>query len=310
MAELLSERRHLPSLTVAKAAPTLKHHANWLPLWFLLPSMVILLVIQIYPTLYSLYLSTTRVRRGVFTDVGLANFEQLFNSPTFRASLRNTIVYSGFYLVLTVSLGLLVALLLNRRIKFTGVYLVIIFIPWVISDVVSGTMWRWLFQQTYGIVQNWLNPILGTSLYTNANGAMGIVVAASVWRALAFTTLLFLAALQTVPVEVLESAALDGANRFQRFARIIFPIIRPTFLIVVLLTSIRAINSIGLILSITKGGPGTATLTTSLYLYRTAWLEGDFGMGAAISVILFAANIVLTFFYLRLLGRPTAESGG
>src|SRR5205807_2026591 len=142
----------------------------------------------------------------------------------------------------TVGLGLLFAVLLNRRIKFTGIYLIIIFIPWVISDVVAGTMWRWLFQQTYGIVQMWLNPILGSSVYTNANGAMGLVAAASIWRATAFTTLLFLGALQTVPNEVLESAAIDGADRFARFSYVIFPAIRPTFLVVILLTSIRAIN--------------------------------------------------------------------
>ncbi len=287
-------------MLIKRPAPTIKN--RWLPLWFLLPSILILAAIQVYPSLYSLYLSTTRVRAGELSQVGLANFERLFNSPTFRESLRNTFVYTTAYLLLTVGLGLLVALLLNRRIRFTGGYLILIFIPWVISDVVAGTMWRWLFQQTYGIVQTWLNPILGSSLYTNAYGAMGIVVAASVWRALAFTTLLFLAALQTVPVEVLESASLDGANRYQRFFRIIFPLIRPTFLVVVLVTSIRAINSIGIILSITKGGPGIATLTTSLYLYRTAWLEGDFGTGAAISVILFTANIALTFVYLRLVG--------
>jgi ABC-type sugar transport system permease subunit len=290
---------------VSSSVPAIRRSTSknrWLPLWFLLPALLVLAALQVYPSLYSLYLSTTRVRAGTLSEVGLANFERLLNSPTFLESLRTSAVFTGFNVILTVSLGLLVALLLNRRIKFTSVYLILIFIPWVISDVVAGTMWRWLFQQTYGIVQVWLNPILGSSLYTNAYGAMGIVVAASVWRALAFTTLLFLAALQTVPVEVLESASLDGANRFQRFLWVIFPMIRPTFLVVVLLTSIRAVNSIGIILSITKGGPGIATLTTSLYLYRTAWLEGDFGTGAAISVILFATNIVLTFFYLRLVG--------
>jgi ABC-type sugar transport system permease subunit len=191
---------------------------------------------------------------------------------------------------------------LNRRVRFTGIYFIFVFVPWVISDVVAGTMWRWLFQQTYGIVQMWLNPIIDSPLFTNPNGAMGIVIAASVWRATAFTTILFLGALQTVPNEILESAALDGANRFARFFHVIFPLIRQTFLVVILLTSIRAINSVGLIFAITKGGPGTATLTTSYYLYRTGWIEGDFGAGAAISVILFLINIVLTLVYLRLVG--------
>jgi ABC-type sugar transport system permease subunit len=159
-----------------------------------------------------------------------------------------------------------------------------------------------LFQQTYGIVQVWLNPILGSSLYTNANGAMGIIVAASVWRSLAFTTLLFLAALQTVPHEVIESAALDGANRFQRFRRMIFPIIRPTFLVILLLTSIRAINSVGIIYSLTRGQPGGATQTASFYLLRTGWEQGDLGVGAAVSVIMFLMNILMTIFYVKLVG--------
>src|SRR5258708_345498 len=166
-------------------------------------------------------------------------------------------------------------------------------------DVVAGTMWRWMFQQTYGIVQVALNPFIGSSLYTDANGAMAIVVAASVWRSLAFTTLIFLSALQIVPREVLESAALDGANRVQR---IIFPMIRPAFLVTVLLTSIRAINSVGLIYSITKGNPGGATQTASFYLLRVGWEQGDFGSGAAVSVILFIINLALTLVYLRWMG--------
>jgi ABC-type sugar transport system permease subunit len=289
---------------VVTAKRTAMRTSKWLPLWFLLPSIAILLALQVGPSLYSLYLSTTQIdpNTGQNINVGLSNFVYLFNSPTFRESLWHTVVYSVSFITLTISLGLMLALLLNRRIKFTGFYLVLIFLPWVISDVVAGTMWRWMFQQTYGIVQVFLNPIVGSSLYTNATGAMAIVVAASVWRSLAFTTLLFLAALQTVPNEVLESAALDGANRVQRFLSIIFPLIRSAFLVTVLLTSIRAINSVGLIFSITRGNPGGATQTASYYLLRYGWEQGDIGQGAAVSVILFAINIVLTVIYIRWVG--------
>jgi ABC-type sugar transport system permease subunit len=286
------------------AKRTAMRTAKWLPLWFLLPSIAILLALQVGPSLYSLYLSTTQIDPNTAknVNVGMANFVYLFNSPTFRESLWHTAVYSVSFVTLTISLGLMLALLLNRRIKFTGFYLVLIFLPWVISDVVAGTMWRWMFQQTYGIVQVFLNPIVGSSLYTNANGAMAIVVAASVWRSLAFTTLLFLAALQTVPNEILESAALDGANRIQRFIRIIFPLIRSAFLVTVLLTSIRAINAVGLIFSITGGGPGGATQTSSYYLLRYGWEQGEIGQGAAVSVILFIVNIALTVLYIRWVG--------
>ncbi len=279
---------------------------RWLPLGLLLPTLIILVAFQVIPTLYSLYLSVTDVKDGVFQGVWLENFERLFASRRFVESLRLTATYSVFYVTLTVVLGLFIALLLNRKVKFTGWYLVIIFIPWVISDVVAGTMWRWLFQPSYGLIQYWIDqyvPFIGSSLYTSGSGAMAIIVAAGVWRGLAFATILALGALQTVPQEIIESAALDGANRFQRFFRVILPTIRSVILVMVLLTSIQAVNSLGLIFSITKGGPGGATTTASYFLYQLGWEQGRFGRGAAVSVIMFAINAILTIIYLNAIGQ-------
>jgi multiple sugar transport system permease protein len=279
---------------------------RWLPFWLLLPSIAVLLALQVLPTLYSFYLSTTRMRRGELELIGLRNFETLFARRDFWLSLEKTLIYAGAYVLLTVCLGLMIALLLNRRIKYTGVYLVFIFIPWIISEVVVGTMWRWLFQPSYGIVQNLIStytPFLGDSIFRAPGLAMGVVIGAAVWRGLAFTTLLSLGALQTVPQEILESASLDGANRFRRFFSVILPIVRPTLLVMILLTSIQGINSLGLIVSITRGEPAGATRTASYYLIQTGWQQGDFGMGAAISVILFFINITLTLVYIRVIGR-------
>ncbi len=274
---------------------------RFVPLWFLLPTIVILLVLQIYPTIYAFWLSLTRQRRGIFEYVGLQNFQLLLSQSTFRDSLGRTLIFSVWYLLLVIGLGLLVALLVNRRLKCTGWYLVAIFVPWVLSDVVAGTMWRWMFLKDYGLIQQWLKPLFGPSIYVNPSGAMGIVILASAWRSVAFTAVLFLGALQTVPREVEESAALDGANRRQIFRHVIFPLIRPTFLIAVLLTSMRSINTVGLILATTKGGPGFATTTTSVYLYRSAWGESNFARGAAVSVLLFLINVIITVVYLRLI---------
>ena len=274
---------------------------RFVPLWILLPAMLVLLVLQVYPTLYAFVLSVMRQRRGGFEYVGLQNFQLLLGQSTFRESFGRTLIFSAWYILLVIGLGLVVALLINRRLKYTGWYLVMIFIPWVLSDVVAGTMWRWMFLKDYGLIQQWLAPIFGSSIYVNPDGAMGIVILASVWRAVAFTAILFLGALQTVPREVEESAALDGANRRQIFLRVIFPLIRPTFLIAVLLTSMRSINTVGLILATTKGGPGYATTTASVYLYRSAWGESNFARGAAVSVLLFVVNVIITIVYLRLL---------
>jgi ABC-type sugar transport system permease subunit len=268
----------------------------------ILPAALILLLIQIYPTLYTLNLSLNKVRAGQLIYVGFDNFRRLLNSGDFYRSLKLTVIYAGWYLVITIALGMILALLLNRRTRLTPVYMLLLFIPWVLSDVVSGTMWRWMFQQSYGLVQVALNPLINNvSLLSNDTGAMVIVIAASVWRALAFTALILLGALQTVPVEIMEAAALDGANRWSSFWSVTVPIISPTLLVIILMTSIRGINSLGLILAITSGGPGSATATAALLLYRMAWKFGDFGQAGALAVLLFTVNIILTVVYFRLI---------
>jgi ABC-type sugar transport system permease subunit len=138
---------------------------------------------------------------------------------------------------------------------------------------------------------------------------MGIVIAASIWQAVAFSTILSLGALQTVPHAIIESAAIDGANRVQRFFRVILPIARPTFLVMLLMLSIRAVNTAGLIFATTDGGPGDATTTASIYLLKVVKEQGEFGLGGAVSVLLLSVNMALTVLYLRLFGRRVEGEG-
>lgn len=274
------------------------------PLWLLLPAMASLLLVQVYPTLYSFYLSFGRLKAGNYSFVGLRNYLFLFRTEDFYQSLGLTAVYAGSYVVLSMGLGMLLALLFNRRGKLTPLYMTCIFVPYVISDVVAGTMWNWMFQQSYGLVQVALNPLLnGMSVLSRPGGAMAIVIAASVWKHLAFNALLFLGALQVVSQELYEAAALDGATRWKSFTSITLPIIQPTLLVALLLTSLRGINALGMILATTQGGPGTATMTTSVYLYRNGWMFGDFGTAAAISVLMLVINILLAIIYVRVLRR-------
>lgn len=276
-----------------------------LPLGLLLPAMLVLLALQVYPAVYSIFLSLSDLKAGQSTWNDFQNYSRLFRLPSFFDGLRNTLVYAGSYLVLTVTLGMSIALLLNRKIKYTAIYLVILFIPWVLSDVVTGTIWRWLFTPRYGLVQEWISIFAPTNLLSNPNGAMLVVIAASVWQGLAFTTILSLGALQTVSTDVIESASLDGANRVQRFFQVILPIIRPQLLVMILLVSIRAINSTGLIFSINGGGPGRATQTVSIFLLQQVTQSGNFTLSSAVSVVMMGVNLVLTVIYLTIIGRRT-----
>ncbi|MBL8165814.1 MAG: sugar ABC transporter permease [Anaerolineae bacterium] len=268
------------------------------PFWLLLPSLIFLAVLQLYPVIYSLYISLHRLRAGQYMPVGFRNFERLFADTNFYEGLAVSFRFVGISLVLTIGIGMLVAVLLNQRSQFNALYMVLMFVPWVVSDVVAGTIWRWLFQQDYGIIQNMIQPLTGsTSLYAKPDGALLIVILATVWRGLPFTSLLFLGALQNVSTEVIESAALDGANRWKTFFRVTLPIIRPTLIVAVILTTIAGLNSVGVILTLTGNIP--ATQTVSVYLYEQGWQFGDFGLGAAISVVMFFINLGLTLVYLR-----------
>jgi ABC-type sugar transport system permease subunit len=269
-----------------------------IPLWLLLPSLLVLVLVQFYPTLYTIYISLHRLRAGQFIWEGLDNFDQLFKDANFYESLQKSFTFVSSTTIATIMMGMLIAVLLNQRSRLNPLYMVLLFVPWVISDVVAGTVWRWLFQQDYGLIQNMIQPLTGeTSLYARPAGAMLIVILATIWRSLPFTSLLFLGALQNVSHEVIESAALDGASRFRSFFSVTLPIIRPTIIVAIILATIGGLNSVGVILTLTGNIP--ATETTSVYLYEQGWRFGDFGLGAAISIVMFVINLTLTLAYLH-----------
>ncbi len=283
-----------------KVSNTFMNRKNFF--WLISPSIFFLLVIQVYPALYSWYLSFGRIKGGKYTFVGLKNFARLLHNSDFYEALGRTGIFTFVYLFACIGLGMILALLLNRCSRFTSLYMTIIFIPMVLSEVVGGTMWRWMFQQSFGLVQVFLNPYIhNISILSRPEGAMAVVIAASVWKQLAFTALLFLGALQTVPKELFESAALDGATRSEMFWKITWVIIRPTVLLASIMTTIRGINALGLILATTQGGPGSATMTEAVFLYRTAWQFGNFGNAAALSVMMFLINVTLGVVYIRMM---------
>ncbi len=277
------------------------------PYLLVAPALILVSAVSVWPTIYSLYLSMTRFRGGSTEFVFLRNYRILLESSAFAESLSATVVFLLLYVLLTVALSLLVAIILNRGMKFTSVYMTIIFIPWVLSEITGGVVWKWFFYQDYGFLQNLLGPLFGgTVLIINPKGAMGIVIAASVWRSVSFGMLLLLAGLQTIPKDVYEAAYIDGADGPAVFSKITWPLVFPTLMVTTVFMSIQAINNIGLFLAITEGGPGRSTEVLSLYMYREAIQYFNLGYGAAISVILLGLNGVLAIFYVRFLRRENA----
>lgn len=280
------------------------------PYVLITPAILFLMVVTLYPTLYSLYLAMTRTRMGVMEFIGLKNFQIALNSSEFWQSMRNTLIFTSFYVILTVVIGYGIALLLNRKLRLTALYMTIIFLPWVLSEITSGVVWRWMFYQDFGILQNLLGPLFGGYKFiARPAGAMGIVIAATVWRSISFAMLLLLAGLQTVPREVHEAASIDGADAWDSFWKITWPLTLPTTMVTIVFMTIQAVNGVGMILSITEGGPGRATEVLGLLMYRQAMQFYNFGYAAAISVTLLILNLILAAFYLRGLSRENALSG-
>jgi ABC-type sugar transport system permease subunit len=250
------------------------------------------------------------VRRGQLEFVGLNNFRIIFNSGDFWESLRLTLVFGFFYVLVTLAFAFILAMLFNQGLKFGSIYMTLVFIPWVLSEIVSGVVWRWMFYRDYGVLQNLIGPLVGgETLMATPAGAMGIVIAASVWRATAYVMLLILAGLQTIPEEVYEAAAIDGSNRWQAFWRITWPLIRPTTLVTIVLLTIESINAVGMFLAITEGGPGRATEVLSLHMYREALQFFHFGYGSALAVVMFFINVILGAVYLKFLQTENALAG-
>jgi len=288
----------------------MKKKLSLYPYLLTLPALIFITIVSLYPTLYSFYLSMTRSKKGITEFVGLRNYSIILRSADFRESLWLTIVFTVFYVLLTVIIAYILALMLNRGLKLTGVYMTIIFLPWVLSEITSGVVWRWMFYQDYGIIQNLLAPIFkGKALITTAWGAMAIVIAATTWRSISFGMSLLLAGLQTVPREIYEAASIDGSNGWNTFWKVTWPLVRPTTIVTTVFLTIQAINGVGMVLAITEGGPGRATEILGLHMYREAMQFYNFGYAAALSVVLLLINVILAAFYLRALERENALAG-
>jgi ABC-type sugar transport system permease subunit len=286
----------------------------------LLPGLTIVAAIQLYPVLYTFWLSLRRTEAGTGRQVfvGLQNFVRLWQSSAFTESLVHTALFLVGYVVLTMTLALAIALLLRKRVRLTAVYITLLFLPWIISDVIAGIVWRLFVVPEYGQFSPFFaNPalfgepngisILTTTVHNSLHShipfppapALLYLMVAAAWKILPFITLLILGALQTVSPEIQESAAIDGANRRQILRRIIFPLILPMLTVALFYLILGGVNGVGLVFSLTGGGPGTATEVISYLLYSIGFARLDFGLAAALAVVLALLNFGLILLTLR-----------
>ncbi len=268
---------------------------------FLAPAAVTLGAVALFPALAVLWLSLEE-RSPLLAAarfVGFDNYTRLIADARFWNALANTVYFSALSVALEVLLGLLIALLLARAFRGRALLYSIILLPWAIPTVVSARLWEWLYNADYGV----LNYLLGT--HVNWLGSPGWALHAAilmdVWKATPFVALLLIAGLQTIPRELYQAAALDGAGAWTTFRRITLPLLVPLLLVVLVFRTIDAFRVFDAIYVLTGGGPANSTETVSIYAYKVLFQALEFGYGSAVAVSVLAVVALLTAIYARLL---------
>jgi len=269
---------------------------------FLLPALVPLVAFRIVPMLGSLWVSLQEwnlLRAPTF--VGLDNYTGVLTDPIFHKGLLNTLYYLAGYLPLVLIFALVVALLLNSRLKGMALFRGAYFLPVVTSWVVVALLWKWILSPQGGLV-NYLLGLIGIDgpgWWTDPGWAMPSIIIASVWKDLGFNMLILLAGLQAIPEHLYEAARIDGAGAWRRIRSITIPLLTPSILFVTVLTMIGSFQVFDQVYVMTEGGPAGATTVVMEQVVKHAFRYGRMGTASAMSWVLFAIILVFTVAQLR-----------
>jgi multiple sugar transport system permease protein/alpha-1,4-digalacturonate transport system permease protein len=265
---------------------------------FILPNFIGFGALTLVPIIVLFYMSMTNWNVfGKADFVGIANFQRLFGDGSFKIAVWNTLYYSVLHIPLTFVVALGLALVLNSKLRGVAFFRTAAFFPYITSIVAIAVVWNLLFSPDYGPINEILrfigiqNP---PGWLTSTDWAMPAVVIVSTWRDMGYYMILFLAGLQTVPRELYEAARMDGANAWNRFVNVTLPCLRPTMFFVTVMLTIGSFKIFDLILVMTDGGPGQATLVLSQFIYRKGFEESQFGYASAAAVALFFMCIIVT----------------
>ena len=284
----------------------LSEHKYW-AFFLILPSIIFIFLVIIYPTLNGISLSFREMRLlrpELGTGfIGLEHYRYMLGDPVFWVALKNTVIWVFAAVILEFLLGLAVALTLNRDLPGMKFFTVLILLPWFLPNVVAGNMWALMLDPRLGV----LNDILinlgflteGMAWFAEPDTAMAAAVLVEAWHGYPFFALLFLAALKGIPKDLYKAAAVDGARPIQAFWQITLPSMKMVIAAVIILRVISLVNSPELLLILTQGGPGDATQVLSLYAFQNAFMSFDFGYSGALSVVMFAVLMIFCVFYLR-----------
>jgi multiple sugar transport system permease protein len=275
---------------------------------FLLPAVLIVFSVTMYPILYAVFTSfydTQFMQRVGFA--GVTNYLDVVLTPAGQRSILCSLLFVFGSLAIVIPLGMLLALLLNEPFRGRGVLRVLLMMPWVVSELITALLWKWMITPNLGPLPLLTKDLANVSVdFLAPSHAMLTLIAANIWRTYALPMVLFLAALQSIPAAVIEQSEIDGACAIRRFFLVTLPLIKGNVLVAVITMSIYYMNVVTLPLILTGGGPLQITEVLPLKLFKEAFEFFRLGKSSAIAVVLLGFNFVLTLAYFRVI-RPLEE---
>ena len=290
---------------------TLRRREAIVGLLFVLPALLIILGIVLQPILSTFYLSffdasLSKTKANVF--IGLENYLDLLSDDAFWVTIWRTVYFTVVSVGLELLLGIGIAQLISSKPPGWKFLRIALILPWAIPTIVNGTMWRWIYNADYGAMNALLLQLGLIEKYQpwliSPWKAMNLVILADVWHSMPFIALILQAAMATLPPELEEAAAVDGASAWQRFLRVRMPLLRGAILVALVIRTVEAFRVFDIIYVITAGGPAFGTVTISYLTYLETFTFGHVGRGAALSFLISAFTLAMALIYIRFLYRP------
>lgn len=285
---------------------------RWSPLLWVLPACLLYTVFKLVPMISGLYLSLLRwdgIEPPVF--VGLQNYQRILDDEIIGLALRNNVQYALGTVAGKIALSLFLALLLNQSLRGRAFYRTSLFMPVVMSFVVVGILWSWLFNTQFGLINSLFQTLGWDFLVLDWLGdtkvALWSLIIVDIWKWYGFHMVIFLAGLQTIPTELYEAARIDGAGRWQQFWSITLPLLQPVMLVNVTLSLMGAFNVFDIPYVMTEGGPANSTMVMSLHIYIRGFKFYRFGYAAALSYVLLTLVTILAAIQMKIMSRSNTE---
>jgi raffinose/stachyose/melibiose transport system permease protein len=280
---------------------------------FLLPGVLIVFIFMFYPAISGFYLSLTDWN-GVgdkIDFIGIRNFVEMFKDPVFVIAVKNTFKYCIITVIFQHAISLALAVIIDRGIKWATAYKAILFIPCLLSTIVTGMVFSLIFSPINGSFNFLLKAIglkfLQNDWLGNPKLVLYVIIATSIWQYIGYSMVIYLAGLQTIPKDHIEAGNIDGTNAWQRFRYIEFPGIAPAFTINTVLSVIGSLKAFEIVYSMSGGGPANSSEVIATYVYSSGFTSGRMGYGTAVSLFLFVMVVIISLLQTKILGAREAD---